>query len=529
MALPALPKDFRASFRFKLFVIFTVLTAIVTTFFISIFIFAEIREQHRLTAEKAHLLASRLASAVRLPLYAENREALNVLAEDTARYPEIHAVVITTHDGRVLTDLHKPTDLSPDELLTETVEVRSNPLGTSPESAIGGGSRDPDGTLIGRVRIEHDTSELKRWIHQLIWTSCLLAFGFWLTVSSVSYLALRQVTHSFNTLMQGIQIMRNGNYDFRIAVEREDEPGRAATAVNELAASLQERDRENQRLQEELLDSMRMEVQEKKKLIMAKLIQTNRMTSLGLLASSMAHEINNPNGSIRLAGQYLGRAWKDAMPLLQQVAAEEGDFNLGGIPFSTARGNIGDCCATIDRSTDRIAHVIQDLRAYSLGERNEMYPGVDVNQAVSNAVAIIHAHGTHADASISTDLSPLVPVINGNYHQLEQVLVNLLMNAVQAIQRGKGGILVRTWFDADDDEVVITVRDQGTGIPPEHMERLRDPFFSTRIDKGGSGLGLFVANFIVNQHKGRLDFESEPGVGTMVTIRLPAGTHSDQA
>jgi hypothetical protein len=253
MALPVLPKDFRASFRFKLFAIFTILTAVITTLYISIFIFAEIREQRRLATDKAHLLAARLASAVRLPLFAENREALKLLAEDTAADPAVHAVVITSHDNRVLIDLRRPTDPGPDELLSETVEVRSNPLGTSPEMAIGGENHDPAGSLIGKVRVEHDTSELKRWINQLVWTSCVLALGFWLTVSSVSYLALRQVTSSFNSLMQGIQIMRNGNYDFRIAVEREDEPGRAAAAINELAASLQERDRENQRLQEELL------------------------------------------------------------------------------------------------------------------------------------------------------------------------------------------------------------------------------------------------------------------------------------
>ncbi len=519
MALPALSKNFRASFRFKLFAIFTAVTAVVTILFISLFIFAEIREQRWLAADKVHLLAARLADGVRLPLYAENRDALQRLAEETANYPEIHAVVITTHDGRVLTDLHKPTTIGLDDLLSETVEVRSNPLGASPETAITSSRHDPDATLIGTVRLERDTIDLKQRIRSLVWTSCLLALGFWLTVSLLSYLALRQVTSSFNNLMRGIQIMRNGNYGFRIGVEREDEPGRAATAINELAASLQERDRENQHLQEELLSAMRLEVQEEKKLLMAKLIQTNRMTSLGLLASSMAHEINNPNGSIRLAGHYLNRAWNDAMPLLQQVAAEEGDFNLGGIPFSTARDNICECCATIDRNTDRITHVVQDLRSYSLGERNELYPGVDINQVVANALAIIHAHGTRTDTTISADTSPRIPAITANHHQLEQVLVNLLMNAVQAVQNNKGGIFVSTALN--DDEVLIIVRDEGTGIPPEHMERLRDPFFSTRIDKGGSGLGLFVANFIVTQHSGKLEFVSAPGAGTTAIVRLP--------
>jgi len=511
---------FRASFRFKLLAIFTLLTALITFLFSFMYIVTEVRDQRRLAADKAHMLATHLAESVRLPLFAENREALRLLAEDTARYPEIHAVVIRANDGRVLADFQRPTTPPPGDLLSEIVEVRSNPLGAAPETAFTGGS-NVAGALIGRVRLDLDTSGLKQTIRQIIMSSCLLALGFWVTGSILSYLALRQVTRSFNALMRGLETMRTGNFAIRIDVERDDEPGRAAAAINELATTLQQREQENQRLQEELLDAMRLEVKEEKRQLMAKLIQTNRMTSLGLLASSMAHEINNPNATIRLAGQYLDRAWKDALPLLQQASIEEGDFALGGVPFSAASVNIAECCATIDRNSERIAHVIQDLRSYSLGERNAFRHDVNINHVVGGALTIIRSHGKHTDTAIVADTATDIPVITGSHHQLEQVVVNLLLNAVQALPEGKGKVTVGTAIDLASQEVRVTVRDEGEGIPPELRERLLEPFFSTRIDKGGSGLGLFVASFIVNEHNGNLEFSSTPGVGTTVTVRLP--------
>lgn len=510
---------FRASFRFRLFIIFTLLTALITLLFSFMYIVKEVRNQRRLAADKARMLATHLAESVRLPLYAENREALLLLAEDTARYPEIHAVVIRTNEGRVLADFHRPTAPPLGDLLSETVEVRSNPLGAAPETAFTGGNAS--GAQVGWVRLDLDTSGLKQTIRQTIVSSCLLALGFWLTGSLLSYLALRQVTRSFNALMKGLETMRTGNFAVKIRVERDDEPGRAAAAINELASALQQREQENKRLQEELIDAMRLEVKEEKRLLMAKLIQTNRMTSLGLLASSMAHEINNPNATIRLAGQYLDRAWRDALPLLQQVSKEEGDFSLGGVPFSAASNNIVDCCATIDRNSERIAHVIQDLRSYSLGERNAFRHDVNINHVVGSALTIIRSHGKHNDTAIVAETAADIPVITGSHHQLEQVVVNLLLNAVQALPEGKGKVTVETSLNPASQEVHVTVRDEGEGIPPELRERLLEPFFSTRIDKGGSGLGLFVASFIVNEHNGSLEFSSTPGAGTTVTVRLP--------
>ncbi|MFA7406155.1 MAG: response regulator [Pelobacteraceae bacterium] len=279
----------------------------------------------------------------------------------------------------------------------------------------------------------------------------------------------------------------------------------------------------NRVLEEEIAErqAMRLEVQEERQKIMAKLIQTNRMTSLGLLISSIAHNINTPNGAIKLAAQHLAGSWKDALPILEQVTKEEGDFTVGGMPFGVAKGEIRGATESILNNADRVERVIQDLRAYNLGERNEFSPGVSANRVVEEALTIIRAHGRQGEMSITPSLAPNLPDITGNQYQLEQVVVNLLLNAMQAMPNCMGAITIRTEYSAESAEVRIIVTDQGEGIPPEVMKHLFEAFFSTRIDKGGSGLGLYISNFIISEHKGRLTVNSDTVSGTVATVHLP--------
>ncbi|NTW99980.1 MAG: GHKL domain-containing protein, partial [Geobacteraceae bacterium] len=118
-------------------------------------------------------------------------------------------------------------------------------------------------------------------------------------------------------------------------------------------------------------------------------------------------------------------------------------------------------------------------------------------------------------------LAPDLPKITGNQYQLEQVVVNLLLNAMQAIPDNKGSVTIRTEYSAETAEVDIVVMDQGTGIRPEVRKHLFEAFFSTKIDKGGSGLGLYISNFIVSEHKGRLTIDSGKKGGTVATVHLP--------
>lgn len=256
---------FLASFRFKLFLIFTLITACTVTLFSSLHVYNEIKEKREDTTALVRLLAQRLAMSARLPLYAENRPALLQLAREEFLIPEIQAVLISSHDGRVLVHLRRPGRVDPSDIVIQVAEVRSGNEGLSAENAFTAG-RGSSETLIGTVRIERGTADLKQNISGFIKAIALSSFLFWLSVSSFCYLALRRITRSYNSLIQGIGKMQGGDYSVRVEVLSDDEPGRAGRAINELAASLLSRDQENLRLQQELSEAVSHETAAKERL-----------------------------------------------------------------------------------------------------------------------------------------------------------------------------------------------------------------------------------------------------------------------
>jgi len=514
---------FLRSFRSRLFLIFTLFTTAITILFVLLYISGEMRNYKERSTERAQLLASQLAFAIRLPLYAENSTELARLATEMLSSPKVNRIIINNAENRVLVDLTS-RESSKNAILTRaTTAVNSSPVSPSAESALSGVAGSA-GLTLGAVTVYIDTSDLKASIVSAILGSVAIALLFWGAVLLASYPVLKRVTRSFEALTSGLDSMMTGDFSTRIEISGDTEAGRAAQAVNRLANALQEREAENTRLQEELVDSMRLEVQAEKRQIMAKLIQTNRMTSLGLLISSIAHNINTPNAAVKLAAQHLDRSWKDALPILEQATKEEGEFTIGGLPFSVAKMEILGASESVINNADRVGRVIHDLRAYNLGEKRDFAPGVSINRVVSDAMTIIRAHGSQRDVSILPEMAPVLPDITGNQYQLEQVVVNLLMNAMQATGNDKGMVRIRTEYCANEEMVRIIVEDNGVGIPPEIRKHLFEPFFSTRIDCGGSGLGLYISRFIVNEHKGTLSIVSDRSVGTVATVCLPVSS-----
>jgi signal transduction histidine kinase len=142
---------------------------------------------------------------------------------------------------------------------------------------------------------------------------------------------------------------------------------------------------------------------------------------------------------------------------------------------------------------------------------------------VLSALELVSGHLRRATERFSTTLEEGLPRVRGNAQRLEQVIVNLLLNACQSLPDRRCAIRVSSRSSGDGREVMVEVRDEGAGISPDVLGRLAEPFFTTRQSSGGTGLGLYVSRKIVEEHGGTLVLESEPGRGTKAVVTLPAG------
>ncbi|MEJ2200814.1 MAG: PAS domain S-box protein [Desulfuromonadaceae bacterium] len=249
--------------------------------------------------------------------------------------------------------------------------------------------------------------------------------------------------------------------------------------------------------------------------------RNNRLAALGELAAGVAHEINNPNGLILLNLPILMEAYVDSEPILAEFARTQQDFIYGGLPFSRMRHEIPEMLAEMRDGAERIKRIVDDLKNFVRQDTLSDCHKVDLNQSLQTAVRLtsneIKRATNRFTISYAADLRP----IQGISLRLEQVLVNLIINACQALPNKNCSLTVSTRYDADSDRNVIEVRDEGKGIEEKDLRRLTDPFFTTRRENGGTGLGLSVSARIVKEHGGELHFASTPGKGTTATLLLP--------
>jgi len=252
------------------------------------------------------------------------------------------------------------------------------------------------------------------------------------------------------------------------------------------------------------------------------LVQADKMAALGILVSGVAHEINNPTGLILLDLPVLKRAHQDAAPILEEHYQEHGDFLLGGVPYSEMREEIPRLLDGMQEGAQRIKRIVHDLKDFARrDDAGDKVPS-DLNQVVQTALRLVDPTIRKSTATFTTDFGIALPRFLGNAQRIEQVVVNLVLNACQALPDRERGITVVTRLSPDGQRLELKVQDQGSGIAPEHLARLTDPFFTTKRESGGTGLGLSVSAGIVKDHGGTLGFESEPGRGTTVTLSLPA-------
>ncbi|GAB7025045.1 PAS domain S-box protein [Geotalea toluenoxydans] len=254
----------------------------------------------------------------------------------------------------------------------------------------------------------------------------------------------------------------------------------------------------------------------------AKLIHANRMTALGVLTAGIAHEINNPNSYISANATLLSEAWNDAVPVLRRHGEEYGEIYLGGLPFAEMQQVIPRLCSGLTEGSRRISAIIDNLKGFYREQKGAVATPFDINKAIGDGVSIlihhIHKHTNHFSLCLGENLPPA----RGRSQQIEQVMINLVMNSLQSLADKSRAVSVSSAFDEQSGFITVTVKDEGKGMAPEVLERLTEPFFSTRLDEGGTGLGLSITDTIIKEHGGYLLFDSIPDGGTTATVRLPA-------
>jgi len=260
---------------------------------------------------------------------------------------------------------------------------------------------------------------------------------------------------------------------------------------------------------------------EQERLRREQLLQADKMASLGVLVSGMAHEINNPNNLIMLNADILSASLKDMISALDAWAAVHPDFTLNRLPYAQMRPELPVLFTGITGGAKRISNIVHTLKRFTQIDEGRTDQQVSVHEVIEAAVSIMRnfiIQHTHAFSIVCPDN---LGHLRGNFQQIEQVIINLLSNACQALRNPSESIILSAERTVSD-RIRITITDQGVGIPKDNLNKIIQPFFTTRRDLGGTGLGLSVSYSIIEFHHGRLYFESEEGKGTRAIIELPA-------
>ena len=252
-----------------------------------------------------------------------------------------------------------------------------------------------------------------------------------------------------------------------------------------------------------------------------KLIQADKLASLGIMVAGVAHEINNPVNTIMLNASLLRDFVTDVLPMLDARCAAAGDFMAGGLPYSEMRASLTDLMQGILDGSERIRSITHDLRDATPGRIESTCEPTDVNQTVRSSLRLCSHMDKRMAERVELGLADALPFVWCDRRRLEQVLVNLLQNAWQSLRRPGARIFMATGLDREGGRVVVDVRDEGCGMSADVLSHIKEPFFTTRRECGGTGLGIAISNNLVEGMGGGLEFESTPGEGTTARIRLP--------
>ena len=297
-----------------------------------------------------------------------------------------------------------------------------------------------------------------------------------LVAAVFSLFSSRLLTRPLERLLEATKIVARGQFDVKVTSRSRDEIGDLADSFNQMASELE--------LREKALKDTQVA-----------LVQSEKMAAFGQLGAGIAHEVKNP-----LAG---------ILGLTQLCLLEEEKE-------TTQFKNL----SLIEKETKRCKTIIENLLKFSRQEK-VAFDSFDVNRVALDTIAIINHQLGINQIKLLQELAPDLPPVYGNANQIQQVLLNLMINAQQAMA-GRPGTIKLATSRLDMKRIKIQIIDNGPGIPADVQSKIFEPFFTTKPVGQGTGLGLSVTYGIIKTHKGDIDVKSKPGKGTVFTILLPA-------
>ena len=336
----------------------------------------------------------------------------------------------------------------------------------------------------------------------ILYTGCallLIAFLSW-------FFVWRVVGVPVNALRQGTERLAQGDLGYQINVASKDEIGELAHSFNDMSLQLQEEHSQNLAWTRTLEERVEQKTRELKR-AHEHALQTEKMASIGKMAAVLAHEINNPLSGILTYSRLL-RKWVDR---------EDGGRER--------RQEICDSLDLIASESRRCGDLVRNLLTFSRSTPMNLQ-AADLNQVVDRSVRLVQHQLELSSIQLQLQLTPDLPLVQCDASQIEQVLLALVMNAIDAMPQG-GNLWLTTRFRRDDANVQIIVRDDGAGISAEILPRLFEPFLTTKESGRGVGLGLAISRSILERHNGTIEVQSEVGRGTTFTVTLPWGSEKE--
>ncbi len=326
-------------------------------------------------------------------------------------------------------------------------------------------------------------------------------------VSVVTGMFVWRLVHvRVSALKDGTDHLRRGDLGYQIEVQSRDELGELADSFNQMSRQLREAREEVERWTQ-MLEARVEDKTRELKLANQQILVSEKMASIGKLAATVAHEINNPLSGILTYAKLL-RKWATRTPWNEE-----------------RREEVCSSLELIESESRRCGEIVKNLLMFSRSAPMNLQ-WTDVNGVIDRCVRLVQHQLELNNVELTTELESDLPNAYCDPAQIEQLLLALVMNAIEAMPRGGNLRLRSRWMGG---EVELQVEDDGPGIPQDLLPHVFEPFFTTKEGGHGVGLGLAISKGVVERHHGTIEVKSAPGKGTRFTIRLPIDVNAPAA